>query len=100
MLPLEAVKVSSELIGPLIRRIVPRGVLDFFRCLGVSLNQWSKAIQAKLPEPVVICIKLLLAWILLPLIAVLFFLAPGLAKIIVGIIVAGAAAKRMERPKR
>ena len=99
MLPLEAMKVSSELIRPVTRRFMPKPLICFFHSLGVSVCQWSTAVQTKLPEPVVICIQLLLAWILIPLIVLSFVFAPGLAKIAVGIIFACAAAKKMERPK-
>ena len=61
MLPLEAVKVSSELLRPLARRFMPQALARFLGRLGVRMGQWSRATQARLPEPVVLCIKLLAA---------------------------------------
>lgn len=97
MLPIEAVKIESELIRPLTRRLVPKCVIDAFRLFGSTLSQWSTAAQARLPEPIVICIKLVAAWILLPLIVLAYGFAPGIAKMVIGIILARAAKRAWDR---
>lgn len=99
MLPIEAVKIGSKLVRPLTRRLVPQCVVNIFLSFGITLSRWSTAVQARLPEPIVIVIKMLAAWILLPLIVLAFSLAPGLAKVIIGIILAHEAKKTFERRK-
>lgn len=99
MLPPEAIRIGSELVKPIARRLVPKSVIHFFRFLGITVSQWNRTVQARLPEPVVVCIKMLLAWILLPSIVLAFILAPGIAKVIIGIILAHEARKATKPTK-
>lgn len=97
---IEIVRVSSELVKPLAHKLLPRDAARVLRDMGVSLGQSSRAIQARLPEPVVICIKLALAWVLIPVIVAMFIFAPGVAKIMLGVICAAAATKAARRRRR
>lgn len=99
MLPPEAIRIGSELVKPIARRLVPKSVIHFFGFLGTTVSQWNRTVQAMLPEPVVVCIKMLLAWILLPLIVLAFLCAPGIAKVIIGIILAHEARKAIKPTK-